>query len=722
MDMTGHARPDPTPVKVKFLIKNFEEAFLLSGKKLVKAEVTLEEFLAFDECPVDELCTLAGQFLQEKDEVAVADGSGLSESIGQSIHCLLDNLIKSDICFSLEIMWIVGRELEDMNLKSHLCLYGALERCREWHHGSIIIVHGDNLSREKIEYLKTWVCSLHALLIPWNVFSSMAGIRQVWTGSLVFTECQLAESFLSIPGFSMIAFNEHFYMPFLKFEVPGCLEIIKILDSKCLPLYWLSGHSLSLCLNESTNVSSVDKLRDTLVSSSACLLARVKCFEDSEERQQSSMLTEDWISYVCMKGNPTFNSGQSEWEEDNSGPVLVLLPCVSDATVKFKVYFIQQSSFFDTMLVERLDDDNATPLSVSALSGLIDFQENNEILVENDRLLIRREEFSTELDVEPDDWPEVKWWRKVVKIQNEMSDSLSPLQRDMMIIDGKLFSPPTQVSEVCVDESVLEKFNTDGRPVSLSLSPITARTSSKGKGLRKFHTFDSSTLKSLSYHDTLGLSVHGIDYCVDGMSSLTTDLRLTRLQSRYVCNETNSTCVPASTPVVKLGKRRAMTCVTPCGSRPEVKRKRRLLSTPTRKSPRKHVAKTRRKLCTKTTSSKFLEGDRKIDTEKQPADCGSLKRSERHKQRLQKVVRATLKWAKLSSKHACFKQCCQRLFDVCLGYLKDLKTSKNLGEEMKRIAKDNVQQVINFELGQASSCKIAKSTQVVKEAVSQPEN
>jgi hypothetical protein len=76
-------------------------------------------------------------------------------------------------------------------------------------------------------------------------------------------------------------------------------------------------------------------------------------------------------------------------------------------------------------------------------------------------------------------------------------------------------------------------------------------------------------------------------------------------------------------------------------------------------------------------------------------------RSERHKQRLQKVVRQTLKQSGLSKQDPSFQRCVDRLFHICHGYLKDLKTSKNLKEEMVSVAEQNAQQVITFEKRQS---------------------
>lgn len=63
---------------------------------------------------------------------------------------------------------------------------------------------------------------------------------------------------------------------------------------------------------------------------------------------------------------------------------------------------------------------------------------------------------------------------------------------------------------------------------------------------------------------------------------------------------------------------------------------------------------------------------------------------------LKEVVTETLKKHHITEAHESFDACSQRLFDISKFYLKDLKTSRGLFEEMKKTANNNVVQVIEW--------------------------
>nr|DBA24015.1 TPA: hypothetical protein GDO54_011723 [Pyxicephalus adspersus] len=65
---------------------------------------------------------------------------------------------------------------------------------------------------------------------------------------------------------------------------------------------------------------------------------------------------------------------------------------------------------------------------------------------------------------------------------------------------------------------------------------------------------------------------------------------------------------------------------------------------------------------------------------------------------LREVVCKTLHRHGIQEDHPCFTACSQRLFDISKFFLKDLKTSRGLYDEMKKAATNNVKQVIQWEL------------------------
>uniref|UniRef100_A0A8C3HQH6 MDM2 binding protein n=1 Tax=Chrysemys picta bellii TaxID=8478 RepID=A0A8C3HQH6_CHRPI len=73
-------------------------------------------------------------------------------------------------------------------------------------------------------------------------------------------------------------------------------------------------------------------------------------------------------------------------------------------------------------------------------------------------------------------------------------------------------------------------------------------------------------------------------------------------------------------------------------------------------------------------------------------------RSQKHIRMLTEVVAKTLKKHGIAENHKCFASCSQRLFEISKFYLKDLKTSRGLFDEMKKTANNNAKQVIEWVL------------------------
>ncbi|KAJ8353813.1 hypothetical protein SKAU_G00213800 [Synaphobranchus kaupii] len=82
--------------------------------------------------------------------------------------------------------------------------------------------------------------------------------------------------------------------------------------------------------------------------------------------------------------------------------------------------------------------------------------------------------------------------------------------------------------------------------------------------------------------------------------------------------------------------------------------------------------------------------------------AGKESRSQKHSRMLKEVVAKTLKHHGITGDHSSFDACSQRLFEISKFYLKDLKTSRGLHEEMKKAASSNAKQVIDWVLEKAS--------------------
>uniref|UniRef100_A0A8B9HD55 MDM2 binding protein n=1 Tax=Astyanax mexicanus TaxID=7994 RepID=A0A8B9HD55_ASTMX len=98
-----------------------------------------------------------------------------------------------------------------------------------------------------------------------------------------------------------------------------------------------------------------------------------------------------------------------------------------------------------------------------------------------------------------------------------------------------------------------------------------------------------------------------------------------------------------------------------------------------------------RSLSTSSTADTHTPGHTHADPK--PTCSQPESRSQKHNRMLKEVVLKTLKHHGISSDHKCFQTCSRRLFDVSKLYLKDLKTSRGLHEEMKKAAGRNAKQV-----------------------------
>ncbi|KAL6108958.1 mtbp [Pungitius sinensis] len=235
---------------------------------------------------------------------------------------------------------------------------------------------------------------------------------------------------------------------------------------------------------------------------------------------------------------------------------------------------------------------------------------------------------------------------------------------------------------------------------------------------------------------------HGIEFCLDNQRSLDRDQAFVKLQSRLIRHETQTTCSkePCALPFA-LSPAPSPAVMSEPGSVPDgetlqnadvARLKRRSWDTDAIGGhPRKRLVKSESSdsLCSQSSgSSGPLAAIRSLrqqpsrsqstasglatlaDKPQQPKrysenaeDKPSQEsRSQKHNRMLQEVVAKALKHHGITAEHQCFEACSKRLFDISKFYLKDLKTSRGLHEEMKKAASSNVKQVIDWVLEKTS--------------------
>ncbi|XP_077703209.1 mdm2-binding protein isoform X1 [Canis aureus] len=267
------------------------------------------------------------------------------------------------------------------------------------------------------------------------------------------------------------------------------------------------------------------------------------------------------------------------------------------------------------------------------------------------------------------------------------------------------------------------------------------------KELLKFFTSDG-----LPIGDLQPLQIQK-GYCLDDRKALERDGGFSELQSRLIRYETQTTCTRESFPVpTVLSPLPSPAVLSEPGSVPdgealqselrtEVSRLKRgskdvnclyppkrlvksessdsLLSQTSGNTNRRHHAVTSRKpraerslsvTCpsvpvlsceTSKVTTKASSGQKSVHGSKTSRQIKES-RSQKHTRILKEVVTETLKKHSITEAHGCFTACSQRLFEISKFYLKDLKTSRGLFEEMKKAANNNAVQVIEWVLEKAS--------------------
>ncbi|PKU45551.1 hypothetical protein llap_4125 [Limosa lapponica baueri] len=95
---------------------------------------------------------------------------------------------------------------------------------------------------------------------------------------------------------------------------------------------------------------------------------------------------------------------------------------------------------------------------------------------------------------------------------------------------------------------------------------------------------------------------------------------------------------------------------------------------------------------TPKVTSKADSASCKSATESETSKPAKESRSQKHTRMLKEVVAKTLQKHGIAEDHKCFTSCSQRLFEISKFYLKDLKTSRGLLDEMKKTANNNAKQ------------------------------
>ncbi|NXY67404.1 MTBP protein, partial [Glareola pratincola] len=249
-------------------------------------------------------------------------------------------------------------------------------------------------------------------------------------------------------------------------------------------------------------------------------------------------------------------------------------------------------------------------------------------------------------------------------------------------------------------------------------------------------------LRGLPFEKASGCHYHGLEYCLDNRRALERDVGYAELQTRLIRYETQTTCTKECCPVpVVLSPLPSPAVLSEPGSVPDgeslqsefkteasrLKRRSKdldcfypkkrltksestdsLLSQASGSSGSHHTVAVTRKRSERAVSLASMPLKQpgqahKVTTKVDSASCISAtesktskpakeSRSQKHTRMLKEVVAKTLQKHGIAEDHKCFASCSQRLFEISKFYLKDLKTSRGLLDEMKKTANNNAKQ------------------------------
>uniref|UniRef100_A0A6Q2YY81 MDM2 binding protein n=1 Tax=Esox lucius TaxID=8010 RepID=A0A6Q2YY81_ESOLU len=286
----------------------------------------------------------------------------------------------------------------------------------------------------------------------------------------------------------------------------------------------------------------------------------------------------------------------------------------------------------------------------------------------------------------------------------------------------------------------LRHFTPDGHP-SGDLQPLLVQRLG-GNAFQMSPDLTPRKVTKLPFNQAASSHYHGLEFCLDeqGHKALDRDRSFVKLQSRVIRYETQTTCSKDPCPIpFALSPAPSPAVLSEPGSVPDGEAllnsdlpriKRRSWDTEAI-HPHKRLAKSvsseslgsassgihpavraLRRQPSRTQSASSVtaprppppehhqpppRGDRPTPGQGKEEDKANKEsRSQKHARMLKDVVARTLKHQGITSQHECFAACSQRLFEISKFYLKDLKTSRGLHEEMKKAASSNVKQVIDW--------------------------
>uniref|UniRef100_A0A667YB26 MDM2 binding protein n=1 Tax=Myripristis murdjan TaxID=586833 RepID=A0A667YB26_9TELE len=339
------------------------------------------------------------------------------------------------------------------------------------------------------------------------------------------------------------------------------------------------------------------------------------------------------------------------------------------------------------------------------------------------------------------EWPERSVLHNIENLQRRRQKKRFGLLSGPGSSDSLLGPKDSQKASSALDaKELLKHFTSDGMPTG-ELQPLAIHRGGNNV-FQLSPDLSPRKVSQMPFSKATASRYHGIEFCLDNQQALDRDRGFSRLQSRLIRYETQTTCSREPCPLpFALSPAPSPAVMSEPGSVPDgetlqnadvARLKRRSWDTDiTGGYPRKRLAKSEssdslgsqsssssgthpsvrslrqqpiRSQSTSSCTSSSATGSRWTSSGDALIQvCArACSRLFLCLQMLREVVAKTLKQHGITAEHKHFDACSQRLFEISKFYLKDLKTSRGLHEEMKKAASSNAKQVIDWVLEKAS--------------------
>ncbi|XP_066479851.1 mdm2-binding protein isoform X4 [Tiliqua scincoides] len=643
----------------------------------------------------------------------------LYEESAESLHQLADKLPAPGKAMIDVILH--SSERDGPRLKDCLPVVGALKHLREWHSAKITIVA--NKSKTSWQNVANYLSA--DILAAENIKNSIdsrelwRGKIQIWerkVGALFVLPCSVSRMLIPLPNqLSTKKWKEYMARKPKVINIPE----VELKGETCNYYFLVQGNGCGGC-------------KATLIYSASQI--------------NGSVTLAETIGRLTTKA--------CEPEAGLSGELLQSLPHVYELQIlerEKKLACIQALALNQFLRRQELarqqptvSPDELTALLSSTRKHFLDLW-NASLPNSNHPLAVVKTEghritCGVELNVSnPLEWPE-----RSVLHNLENVEKIKQKTRGSEQLLGHKDSQKESATLLDAKE-LLKYFTPEGLPVG-DLQPLRAQKSENAFLLTPELT--PRKLRNLPFEKATGCHYHGLEFCLDNKRALERDVVLAELQTRLIRYETQTTCTKEYCPVpCVLSPLPSPAVLSEPGSIPDAESLQKELQMEASRLKRRSKdldssypkrlmksessdsllsqgsgssgghysgAVTRQHLETSSSLSSMAVKQacnplHKVITQssstkqrcaKEPEILKPAKesRSQKHTRMLKEVVTKTLEKNGIAEDHKCFVTCSQRLFEISKFYLKDLKTSRGLFDEMKKAANSNVKQVVEWVL------------------------